>query len=103
MTNEPKRLRVLSVDGGGMRGLYTSAYLSALGRRYAVTRDEAGLDIGKGFDLIVGTSTGAIIACALAAGISLDRVSALYREHGPEIFPPQAAGKGGREFGVAGV
>ena len=87
MTNGPKRLRVLSVDGGGMRGLYTAAYLSTLGRRYAVTRDEIGLDIGKGFDLIVGTSTGAIIACALAAGISLDRISVLYRKHGPKIFP----------------
>ena len=87
MTNGPKPLRVLSVDGGGMRGLYTAAYLSALERRYAARRDEAGLDIGKGFDLIVGTSTGAIIACALAAGISLDRVSALYQAHGSEIFP----------------
>ena len=87
MTNEPKRLRVLSVDGGGMRGLYTAAYLSSLAQRYAVTRGETGLDIGKGFDLIAGTSTGAIIACALAAGVSLDRVSALYRKRGPEIFP----------------
>ena len=87
MTNGPKPLRVLSVDGGGMRGLYTAAYLSALEQRYAATRNEAGLDIGKGFDLIVGTSTGAIIACAVAAGISLARIAALYREHGPEIFP----------------
>ncbi len=87
MTNGPKRLRVLSVDGGGMRGMYTAAYLSALEQRYAVTRNEAGLDIGKGFDLIVGTSTGAIIACAVAAGIPLGRISALYRGHGPEIFP----------------
>ncbi len=87
MTDGPKRLRVLSIDGGGMRGLYTAAYLSSLAQRYAVTRGEAGLDIGKGFDLITGTSTGAIIACALAAGVSLDRVASLYRERGPEIFP----------------
>ena len=87
MTNRRKRLRILSIDGGGMRGLYTAAYLSTLAQRYAVSRGEAALDIGKGFDLIVGTSTGAIIACALAAGVSLDRVSALYRERGPEIFP----------------
>lgn len=87
MTNEPKRLRVLSIDGGGMRGLYTAAYLSSLVKRYEKTRGEANLDIGKGFDLITGTSTGAIIACALAAGVSLDRVSALYRQRGPDIFP----------------
>ncbi len=87
MTDGPRRLRVLSIDGGGMRGLYTAAYLLSLAQRYAVTRGEAALDIGRGFDLITGTSTGAIIACALAAGVSLDRVAALYRERGPEIFP----------------
>ena len=68
MTDEPKLLRVLSIDGGGMRGLYTAAYLSSLVQRYAKTRGEVSLDIGKGFDLITGTSTGAIIACALALG-----------------------------------
>lgn len=70
-----------------MRGLYTASYLAALARRYAAARKVAGLDIGKGFDLIVGTSTGAIVACALAAGVSLDRVIALYRDHGPRVFP----------------
>ena len=98
MTNGPKRLRVLSLDGGGMRGLYMAAYLSSLAQRYAVTRDEAELDIGKGFDLIAGTSTGAIIACALAAGVSLDRVSALYRERGSEIFPLKLPEKVGVNF-----
>ncbi len=87
MTDRPRRLRVLSIDGGGMRGLYTAAYLSSLAQRYAKTRGEAGLDIGRGFDLITGTSTGAIIACALAVGVSLDRIAALYRKRGPEIFP----------------
>ena len=95
MTNGMKCLRVLSIDGGGMRGLYTTAYLESLVHRYAVTRGEAGLDIGKGFDLIVGTSTGAIIACALAAGVALDRVSALYRKRGPEIFPLKLPDKAG--------
>ena len=62
MTGERRRLRVLSIDGGGMRGLYTAAYLESLAKHYADTRKVAGLDIGKGFNLIVGTSTGAIIA-----------------------------------------
>ena len=86
MTGEPKRLRVLSIDGGGMRGLYTASYLASLARRYAVTREVPELDIGAGFNLIAGTSTGAIIACALAVGLPLDRVVALYREHGSQIF-----------------
>ena len=85
--SEPKRLRVLSIDGGGMRGLYTASYLASLAQRYAATREVARLDIGRGFDLITATSTGAIIACALAAGIGPDRIVSLYREHGSQIFP----------------
>lgn len=43
-------------------------------------------DIGKGFDLIVGSSTGAIIATALAYGISTSDIVRIYRESGPKIF-----------------
>ena len=92
MTDGPNRLRVLSIDGGGMRGVYTSAYLSALAKQAAARREIGDLDVGKAFDLIVGTSTGGIIACALAAGIPLDEVAELYRRHGKEIFPMKMPG-----------
>lgn len=81
-----KPYRVLSLDGGGMRGVYTATYLGAAGRAFARRRDAHQLDIGKAFDLIVGASTGAIVGCALAAGIGLDRVVELYRANGREIF-----------------
>ena len=87
MTDKPRRLRVLSIDGGGMRGVYTSTYLSGLAKQAAARRKTDNLDVGKAFDLIVGTSTGGIIACALAAGVPLDEVTNLYRKHGKEIFP----------------
>jgi len=70
-----------------MRGTYTATYLERLSLAFARRRGAAGLDLGAAFDLIVGTSTGAIIGCALAAGIPLERVIDLYRDHGPEIFP----------------
>ncbi len=38
-TEEPRTYRVLCIDGGGMRGIYTAAYLDELGRRYAAHRD----------------------------------------------------------------
>lgn len=79
--------RVLCLDGGGMRGLYTAAYLSCLESAFARKREIGVLDIGKAFRLIVGTSTGAMIGCALAAGIRPERLVQLYREHGRLIFP----------------
>lgn len=86
MTELPP-LRVLSLDGGGMRGTYTATYLDLVAASFAKRRGLAALDIGAAFDLIVGTSTGGIIACALAAGIPLAEIVALYKEHGPAIFP----------------
>lgn len=82
--DEAEPFRVLSIDGGGMRGLYTATYLETLCRRF---NDGNVLDVGSAFDLIVGTSTGGILACGLAAGAGLDQVSNLYQKNGPAIFP----------------
>ena len=81
MSNKP--FKVLSLDGGGMRGLYTASVLSTLANRFG--RDKA-LDVGKGFDLIVGTSTGGILATALVAGVPIPKIIDLYRKKGPIIF-----------------
>ena len=81
------QLRVLSVDGGGMRGLYSATYLAKLAKHYEKTREQGSLDIGKGFDLIVATSTGAMIGCALAVGVPPTRVARIYRDTGPKVFP----------------
>lgn len=88
----PKPYRVLSLDGGGMRGIYTAAFLERLTCYFARTRNVEALDLGKGFDLITGTSAGAIVACALAIGKPLGDVVELYREHGPYIFPHRISG-----------
>ncbi len=79
--------RVLCIDGGGMRGIYTAALLDKLTDYYARTRNVEALDVGKGFDLIAGTSTGAILACAAAIGRPMSSVVALYERHGAAIFP----------------
>lgn len=81
-----KPYRVLSLDGGGMRGTYTATYLAKLCETYAHRRGVQEIDLGGAFDLITGTSTGAIVGSALAKGISLREVVQLYRDHGPAIF-----------------
>jgi uncharacterized protein len=75
-----------------MRGVYTAAFLDRLVKYFALTRNEPTLDLGKGFDLITGTSTGAIVACALAVGKPLSEVVKLYEKNGPEIFPHRIKG-----------
>lgn len=69
-----------------MRGTYTATYLDRVAGTFAQRRGIPALDIGAAFDLIVGTSTGGIIACALVAGVRLGDIAELYSEHGPKIF-----------------
>ncbi len=74
--------RVLSLDGGGLRGLFSAAFLEHIERH-------AGKSIADHVELIAGTSTGAIIALGLATGMSAREVLAFYQEKGPSIFGPK--------------
>jgi uncharacterized protein len=71
-----------------MRGLYTATLLQQLALKFDNERatNPKDLDVGRGFDLIVGTSTGGILACALAAGFSPKRIVEFYKTYGPKIF-----------------
>jgi predicted acylesterase/phospholipase RssA len=71
---EPTTFRVLSLDGGGAKGFYT---LGALKEIEALVECR----LCEKFDLIYGTSTGAIIAALLGLGGSVDEVEQLYRKH----------------------
>jgi len=85
----------LAIDGGGIRGLYSAALLDCLMKRFAAKRQVSKLDVGKGFDLVAGTSTGGILACGLAYGCSPARLVELYRTYGPQIFSGQRMPSGG--------
>ena len=77
-----------------MRGLYTATLMHRLALRFAEQRSIPELDIGAAFDLIVGTSTGGILATGLAYGLSISKVVDLYRNVGPKIFTnPQPQSK----------
>ena len=77
----PDRVRVLSIDGGGIRGIIPALVLAEVERR-------SGRKVADLFELIAGTSTGGILACALCAPDPLPAAElvGLYRDRGPEIF-----------------
>ncbi len=78
--------RLLSIDGGGVRGVVA---LEVLARIEQVLRDETGdpeLVLGDWFDYVGGTSTGALIAGGVALGLPVNRIQQLYRENMHSIF-----------------
>jgi patatin-like phospholipase/acyl hydrolase len=83
---EDTPFRILALDGGGIRGLYTATLLDRLSAFFAQQTGDSSAEIGRNFDLITGTSTGGILACALAAGVPASRIVELYEESGPDIF-----------------
>jgi len=81
--NQPKR--ILALDGGGIRGILTLEYLAAIEE---MLRKRSGRDLllCDYFDLIGGTSTGSIIAAALACGMSVEELKKLYHQLGNDVF-----------------
>lgn len=80
MTNVRK---ILSIDGGGIKGVCPAAFLATL-------EDAIGDRIANYFDLIVGTSTGGIIAIGLGLGLSAAEILKFYEQYGPQIFRQRA-------------
>jgi patatin-like phospholipase/acyl hydrolase len=74
-------MRVLAIDGGGIRGLIPALVCTEIERR-------SGRRVFELFDMIAGTSTGGIIACALCAPDPLpaSELVKLYEDEGPDIF-----------------
>jgi uncharacterized protein len=82
-----KNFRILSIDGGGMRGIVPLEVLKFIEQRY-------NKKIYELFDFIAGTSTGGLIACGLVVSddgktpkFSLKELENIYLERGKEIFP----------------
>jgi hypothetical protein len=75
-----QRFRVLSLDGGGLKGVFEAAFLAAV-------EEDLGVSILDHFDLITGTSTGSIIAVGLGLGLTPAQILEFYREKGKSIFP----------------
>ncbi len=81
-----KRFQILSLDGGGLKGLFTASFL-------AKWEKERGTRVIDHFDLIAGTSTGGIIAIGLGLGFSAEKIKDLYLNKAEQIFPPKHLAK----------
>lgn len=73
------RCQVLSLDGGGLRGIFSAAVLAAL-------EEDLGSPVLDHFDLVTGTSTGGLVALALGAGVPARSIVEFFVEDGPQVF-----------------
>lgn len=78
----PRRFQILSLSGGGYRGLYTATVLAEL-------EQAIGMPIARCFDLLAGTSVGGLLALGLALEIPASRLAGLFAEQGDSIFRRQ--------------
>ncbi len=79
-----RNFRILALDGGGLRGTFTAAVLA---KWDDMLKAGGGNDLISHFDLVAGTSTGAILAIGLAVGLQPREILEFYKKKGPQIFP----------------
>ncbi len=75
-------MRILCIDGGGIRGVFAVAILRAIEKEY-------NQPISDMFDMIAGTSTGAIIAASATLELNMGEVQESYIKYGHKIFTKQ--------------
>ena len=80
-----KTFKVLSIDGGGIKGLYSAKILSHFERDLRGRYGDSARIVDYA-DMICGTSTGGLIALALAMRIPADTICDFYEKSGPKIF-----------------
>lgn len=78
--------RILALDGGGIRGALCIGILEKIEKNLAERYENPNFRLSDYYDMIGGTSTGAIIATCLAKGMKVKEVKELYLEMGPNIF-----------------
>ncbi|MDC5753746.1 CBASS cGAMP-activated phospholipase [Vibrio europaeus] len=83
------QVRILSLNGGGARGLFTISLLAEIERIIEEKQGINGFKIGDYFDLITGTSIGGILALGLAYGKSAKELEEVFRRQAGHIFPEQ--------------
>ena len=78
--------KILACDGGGILGLMSVEILAKLEADLRAQLGKPELVLADWFDLVCGTSTGAIISACISAGMSMDKIRAFYVESGTQMF-----------------
>lgn len=78
--------RILALDGGGVKGLLSLGMAKAVETELRRRSGDPALVLADYYDLIGGTSTGAIVAAGLSLGLTVDAMMALYLGLGPKVF-----------------
>ncbi len=75
--------RILSLDGGGIRGLVSAYMLLEIEKQL---KENNKPPIREYFHMIAGTSTGSILAAGIALGYPIEELIGIYKKHGLEIW-----------------
>jgi len=83
-SNGPKK--ILACDGGGILGLMSVEILAKIETDLRIAQNKPNLVLADYFDFVCGTSTGAIIAACISAGMSMDTIRQFYLDSGKQMF-----------------
>jgi hypothetical protein len=86
LLEQKRQRRLLALDGGGIRGLVTIEILAAVEAELQRALEQPKLVLADWFDYVAGTSTGAIIACCISLGMSIDDIRSFYENQGALMF-----------------
>ena len=89
---DSRKFNILSLDGGGSKGVYSLGVLLEVEKQF-------GRPLCEVFDLIYGTSTGSIIASLIALGKPIEEIEKLYLNLIPKIMKHKRANNARKNFG----
>ena len=79
LDKKPEKLRILAIDGGGIKGYFTAYAIKKL-------KEEYNINLYDYFDMFVGTSTGALLAASIAKKVNVDKIFQMYDDNTLGIF-----------------
>ena len=86
--SDNKKKRILSIDGGGIRCMIAVEVLATIEKLLQEENESPDFRLRDHFDLIAGTSGGAILACGIALGYSLSEIRTFVSDNAKNLFKP---------------